>query len=495
MDTTPVAHLNDLEVRGAWNDGVAVFRGIPYATADRFAPPVAAATASDLDATDFGPIAPQVAGAQFQRADLVQAEQCLSLNVWTPGADDARRPILVWIHGGGFRTGSGASPLYEGSTLAARGDVVVVTINYRLGLLGFLGHPDLAAGDGAPCANWGMLDCVEALRWVRTHGGAFGGDPDDVTIFGESAGAAAVALLCTMPAARGLFRKAAVQSGAPLTSSIGRAARLAERAAEVAGVDGVAGLRDLPVDRILTVQQQVEAEGADRTFIPAVDGSDIPTRPGVALRDGSAAGIPLLIGSNVDEWKLWAAADPHSRDLDEDRLRSRLERSFPAASLDGLIDTVRDARAARGEGVAPNDLFYAIESERVFRVPATRVADVQSAHASTFVYLFAWGSPAMRGWLGACHGLEIAFVFGNQGRGELAAFTGSGPGADALAEQMMDAWLAFVRTGSPSVPSLPWPRHDPATRPTMVFDATSGLQHAPRDAERAIVDALVPRPR
>ena len=159
-----------------------------------------------------------------------------------------------------------------------------------------------------------------------------------------------------------------------------------------------------------------------------------------------------------------------------------------------MIDTVRDARAARGEGVAPNDLFYAIESERVFRVPATRVADVQSAHASTFVYLFAWGSPAMRGWLGACHGLEIAFVFGNQGRGELAAFTGSGSEADALAERMMDAWLAFVRTGSPSVPSLPWPPHDAASRPTMVFDATSGLQHAPRDAERAIVDALVPRP-
>jgi para-nitrobenzyl esterase len=494
MDTTPVARLGDHEARGTRSGGIAVFRGLPYATAERFAPPVPVVASTDLDATDFGSIAPQVGGAQFQSADLVQDEQCLSLNVWTPGADDARRPIMVWIHGGGFRTGSGASPLYESSTLAARGDVVVVTINYRLGLLGFLGHPDLATADGGPCANWGMLDCIEALRWVRSNGSAFGGDPDDVTIFGESAGAAAVALLCTMPAARGLFQKAAVQSGAPLTSSIGRAARLAERAAELAGVDGVPGLRDLPVDQILTVQQQVEAEGADRSFIPAVDGADIPTLPGTSLRDGSAAGIPMLIGSNVDEWKLWAPADPHSRDLDEDRLRSRLERSFPAHSLDGLIETVRGARAARGEGVAPNDLFYAIESERVFRVPATRVADAQSAHAPTFVYLFGWRSPAMRGWLGACHGLEIAFVFGNQGRGELAAFTGAGPEADALAEQMMDAWLAFVRTGSPSTPSLPWPRHDPVSRPTMVFDATSGLEHAPREAERAVVDALVPGP-
>ena len=140
-------------------------------------------------------------------------------------------------------------------------------------------------------------------------------------------------------------------------------------------------------------------------------------------------------------------------------------------------------------------MFYAVETERTFRVPALRVADTQALHAPTFVYLFGWGSPAMRGWLGACHGLEIAFVFGNQGRGELAAFTGAGPEADALAERMMDAWLAFVHTGDPSTPELTWPAHDAATRPTMVFDATTRLEHAPRDEERATVDALVNRPR
>jgi para-nitrobenzyl esterase len=491
MEPRPRAQLQDATAHGSWRDGIAVFRGLPYATAARFAPPVAVDAAGDLDATEFGPIAPQVAGAQFQRADLAQDEDCLSLNVWTPGVDDARRPIMVWIHGGAFRTGSGASPLYEGSTLAARGDVVIVTINYRLGLLGFLGHPDLAPGDGDPCANWGLLDCIEALRWVRSHGATFGGDPDDVTIFGESAGAAAVALLCTMPAAEGLFHKTIVQSGAPLTSSLERATELAERAAELAGVGAVADLRDLAVEQIVALQQQVEAEGADRTFTPAVDGTSLPIRPGLALRNGAATGIPMLIGSNVDEWKLWAPADPHSRDLDEDRLRSRLERTLPVDAIDDLVSTVRDARRARGEGTAPNDVYYAIETERVFRVPAARVADAHLPHAPTFVYLFGWGSPAMRGWLGACHGLEIAFVFGNQGRGELAAFTGSGPEADALAALMMDAWLAFVRTGDPSTEAHPWPRHDPASRPTMVFDATSGLQHAPRDEERAAVDALV----
>ena len=491
MDSAPRVHLHDSVARGTWRDGIAVFRGLPYATAARFAPPVPVTPTSDLEALDFGPIAPQVPGAQFQRADLVQDEQCLSLNVWTPGIDDQRRPIMVWIHGGAFRTGSGASPLYEGTTLAARGDVVVITINYRLGLLGFLGHPALGDGDDQPRANWGLLDCVEALRWVQAHGAAFGGNPDDVTIFGESAGAAAVSLLCAMPAARGLFHKAAVQSGAPLTTTMDRAVELAERAVALAGLRDVRQLRELDVHQVLAVQQQVEAEGADRTFVPAVDGSTIPVRPGRAIRDGSAAGIPLLIGSNVDEWKLWAPADPHSRDLDEDRLRSRLGRTFPAEALDDLIDAVRRARAGRGESSAPNDVFYAIESERVFRVPSLRVADLQAAHAPTFVYLFGWGSPAMRGWLGACHGLEIAFVFGNQGRGDVAAFTGSGPDADSLADRMMDAWLAFARTGDPSTPSLPWPSHDPAARPTMVFDVVTEVQHAPRDDERATIDALL----
>jgi para-nitrobenzyl esterase len=494
LSDAPIAHTRDGAVRGVHRNGVEVYRGIPYATADRFAAPVAAPPWADvLDATAFGPIAPQVPGAQFQSADLVQDEQCLSVNVWTPGPSGAR-PVMVWIHGGAFRTGSGASPLYEGSTLATRGDVVVMTLNYRLGALGYLAHPDLATDD-QPIGNWGMLDQVEALRWVRDNAAAFGGDPDDVTIFGESAGAAAVSLLCAMPSAAGLFHKAIVQSGAPLTSKRTTAERLAEHLAEVVGVTDVAALREVPLADLLAGQQRIEAEGADRTFIPTVDGAVIPTLPGLAIHEGSAGGIPMLVGSNVDEWKLWAPADPHSRDLDEDRLRSRLERTFPAEALDGLIDGFREARLARGESDASNEVFYAVETERTFRVPGLRLADAQTDHAPTFVYLFAWGSPAMGGWLGSCHGLEIAFAFGNQGRGELAAFTGAGPDADGLAERMMDAWLAFARTGDPSTPELPWPRHDPETRPTMVFDAASRVEPAPRDEERAVMDALLPWPK
>jgi para-nitrobenzyl esterase len=195
----------------------------------------------------------------------------------------------------------------------------------------------------------------------------------------------------------------------------------------------------------------------------------------------------MIVGTNVDEWKLWAAADPRSRDLDEAGLQRRLERRLPSGTVDDVIGAVRAARQARGERAEPNDVFYAVESERTFRTHGVRMAEAQAPHAPTFVYLFEWGSPAMGGWLGACHGLEIAFVFGTQGQGEVAAFTGAGPDADALAEHMMDAWLAFVRTGDPSTAARPWPTYEPDGRPTMVFGRTSRLEPAPRDEERAAV--------
>ena len=491
MAIAPRVELREGAVTGTERDGILTFRGIPYATVERFAPPgPAPAWTGDLEATAFGPIAPQAPGAQFQRPDLAQQEQCLSLNVWTPGTDAPSRPVLVWIHGGAFRSGSSASPLYEGSALARRGDVVVVSINYRLGALGFLAHPSLGA-EGAPFGNWGLLDCLAALRWVQDNIEAFGGDAGNITIFGESAGAAAVSLLCVMPEARGRFHRAAVQSGAPLALDVASATALAEKLATELGVDGVPALRDVPVADLLAAQTAIEATVA-RAFVPVIDGITIPpARPMKTLAGGSAAGIPLLIGTNVDEWKLWAAADPHSRDLDDDRLRSRLDERFGADRSADVIEAIRAARADRGENAEPNDIFYAAESERTFRVPGLRMALAQAGNAPTFAYLFEWSSPAMGGWLGACHGLEIAFVFGNQGRGELAAFTGAGDEADALAATMMDAWLAFARTGDPSTADLPWPPYEGESRRTMVFGRGSRVEAAPRDEERAAVETAL----
>ncbi len=493
MAQAPRVDLRDGAVTGTERDAVQVFLGIPYASAERFSPPAPpAAWTGDLEATAFGPIAPQAPGAQFQRADLEQDEQCLSLNVWTPGTGGEPRPVMVWIHGGAFRSGSSASPLYEGTALATRGDVVVVSINYRLGALGFLAHPTLAP-EGEPFGSWGLLDCVEALRWVQNNISALGGDPTNVTIFGESAGAAAVSMLCVMPAARGLFHRAAVQSGAPLSVNVETATKLAEELAARLAVSSVAALREVPVADLVAAQTQLEAT-AERAFVPVVDGVTVPlARPLKTLANGSAAGIPMLIGTNVDEWKLWAAADPHSRDLDEDRLRIRLAARFGDDRAER--GDRRDPRSPVGarESAAPNDVFYAAESERTFRVPSLRMAVAQAGNAPTFAYLFEWGSPAMGGWLGACHGLEIAFVFGNQGRGDLAAFTGAGDDADALAATMMDAWVAFARTGDPSTPALPWPVYDTVTRPTMVLGRQTSVQASPRDAERAAVEAALMR--
>jgi len=481
-------------VRGVSDEGVLAFRGIPFARAGRFEAPLPPQPWEDVfDASTFGPIAPQTPGAQFVAADLPQSEDCLSLNVWTTatGGSPSGRPVLVWIHGGGFTSGSTASPLYDGAALARRGDVVIVSVNYRLGALGFLGHPDLAGPDGL-CSNWGLLDNIAALRWVAANIGGFGGDADNVTIFGESAGGGLVALLCASPLASGLFHKAIVQSGAPAAIPLESAARVASDLVAAAGVADVAALRELPLDALLTAQASVIAAAGGRlAVVPVIDGLVLPEAPLAALAGGAAAGVPMLIGTNVDEWKLWAPGDPHSRDLDDDGLRKRIERVLPGHSAD-VAEVYRDARAARGEPTTPNELWYGVESDRIFRVPAVRVAEAQSGVAPVWMYLFGWRSPAMGGWLGACHGLEIAFVFGNQGRGVLAFFTGEGADADGLSARMADAWLAFARTGSPSTDDLPWPAFDPAARHTMVFDAKCQVEDAPREAERAFVDGLVP---
>ncbi len=425
---------------------------------------------------------PQIPGELRLRTEVGYSEDCLSLNVWTPDPD-ATRPVMVWIHGGGFRQGGAAHLLYDAAPLSARGDVVVVTINYRLGALGFLAHPDLGA-------NHGLLDQIAALRWVRDNIAGFGGDPGNVTIFGESAGGTSVALLTVSPPARGLFHRAIAQSGAGVATPMARSARRAEDLAAAAGVDRVGALRDLPVAELLTAQATVETRSRlPFAFVPTVDGAVVTERALDARAAGAAADIPMIFGTNADEWRLWAPGDPRARDLDDAGLQRRVERTL-GAGADDVIATFRRARGERGESTAANDLWFAIETDRFFRAPVLADADAHATHQpSTYVYRFDWRSPAMGGWLGACHALEIAFVFGVQGRAGIEKFTGSGPDADRVGDRMLAAWAAFAHTGDPSTPELAWPAHDPATRPTVVFDAESHLEHAPADAERAVVAA------
>jgi para-nitrobenzyl esterase len=499
-------------VRGVARDGVLAFLGIPFAApptgAGRFRPPRPAEPWPGVrEAQAFGAPAPQNAGMVARLLGLgasEASEDCLHLNVFTPATDSGRRPVMVWVHGGSFTSGTGGSPVYDGTALARRGDVMVVTLNYRLGVLGFLAHERFAAEDGGTWGNAGLLDQVAALAWVREHAPAFGGDPDNVTLFGESAGAMAVATLLGTPAARPLFRRAILQSGgAENVSDRDEAERVAARVLTELGIapERAERLREVPVDALLAAQERTVAalwrEVRGLTFQPVVDGAVVPAPPLEAVAGGDAADVPLLLGSNRDEYKLWGPTDPGARGLDADALRRRLERNVPGRDVAGvpwadrILETYRRARA----GVAPVDppeLWFAVETDRLLRAPLLRLAARHAVHQpDTWVYLFTWSSPAMEGALGACHALEIPFVFGTLEQPALRAFTGGGPEALRLSERMQDAWVAFARDGRPCHPGLPdWRPYEAGTRSTQLLGRACPVERAPAEAERALWDEV-----
>jgi len=448
------------------------------------------------------------------------SEDCLNLNLWTPGLDGGRRPVMVWVHGGSFMTGSGSGGLYRGGVLAAEGDVVVVTINYRLGLLGFLAHPALdEAGqtwlDGeewSGVGNWGLADQVASLAWVRDHIADFGGDPDNVTLFGESAGGMSVATLLAVPAAAGLFHRAIVQSGPPYTCSIDVATDRAEHFAAHIGVACTrAALTAVPADRLVAVASEIsEVSGESDSgllFTPVVDGHFLPRPPLEAVAGGSSAGVPLLIGTTRDESAVFALGSPKLMSLDMDGLRHWMRRITPEEeSIDRVIAGVQAARAARGESVEPRDLWSAIATEVMFRVGSVRLADAHGAAAGpgvgTFTYLFTWESPAFDGVLGSCHALDVPFVFGTVKNPVVQAFSGGGDEAFALSALIRRSWTSFARTGVPTCDlpgagSQAWVAWDSVSQPNMVlgpWHGSDGLVHlvdAPRNAELVAVDSIM----
>jgi para-nitrobenzyl esterase len=486
-------------VEGGRERGVLAFRGIAYAAPPigplRFrAPEPPAGWSGGRAATEPGHWAPQPEPLSTLGSEKPgpQDEDCLTLNVWTPALDGAR-PVMVWIHGGGFTAGSGASGLYRGDRLAARGDVVVVTINYRLGILGFLAHPGFAEG-GEPAGNWGLLDQIAALRWVRDNIAAFGGDPGNVTVFGESAGSISVNALLAAPAAAGLFHQAIAQSGAPGAMPLDAAAAIAAKVMAELGVSDPAALRDVPLARIMDAQAALLAErrGGPLPLSPVVDGSVLPEPPLERIVSGRGATVPLMIGTNRDEYKMFIATDPRGREPDEAVVRRRIERTFgvaatpltPSAALEGY----RRIRSARGDAVTPLELWSAIESDRMFRINSLRAAaGLSRFQPQTYCYLFDWESPALRGALGACHALELPFVFGTFDHGGMDRFAGAGPDAERLSTVMQDAWLAFARSGDPSHPGIgTWPAYEPSRRATMRLGRTVAVEDAPLEAERLL---------
>ena len=499
------------KLQGVDENGLTVFRGVPYAR-----PPVGVLRlraprppepwAGVRDASRLGCSAWQnasVLGPMIGFDVGEMSEDCLFLNIWTPACDGARRPVLVWIHGGAFILGSSSQSLYDGATMARRGDVVVVTLNYRLGSLGFLHLRDVC-GDALPATgNEGILDQIAALAWVRDEIAAFGGDPGNVTLFGESAGSISVATLLGTPRAQGLFRRAILQSGAAnFVASREQAALVTDtflRALDLTPSPHVArALQEMPAAKMMGAQQQtflaLQARTRGLPFAPTLDGEVLPRHPFEAIRDGSAKDVAVLVGTNLDEMKLFGLMDPEARTLDDAKLLKRCERAIPGNNPAGVsrarvaIDTYCRARAGRGEPTAPPDLWFAIDSDRAFRYPAMLLAEMQRTHQPhTYAYLFTWPSPFLEGVLGACHALELPFVFGTLADPLLANFSGSGPGADALAERIQDAWLAFARVSDPAHPGIgSWPAYDAERRATMLLGCECRVENAPREEERQV---------
>jgi para-nitrobenzyl esterase len=486
------------KVRGSVADGVFAFKGIPYAAppfgGNRLRPPQPVEPWSGVrDAFAYGPKCPQPSYPPEIALLLPpeiggSGEDCLTLNIWSAELGPASRPVMVWIPGGMYAYhATGASPWYDGGRFARDG-IVCVSINYRVAIDGFL---TLEEGN----ANRGLLDQIAALEWVRENIAAFGGDPGNVTIFGESAGALSIGTLLAMPRAEGLFRRAIVQSGsAHHVIPAAAARRVCQRVAEKLGVEVTReAIAAIGIDRLLAAQTELEADLAARPdperwgaevvassmpWQPAIDGEVLPAPPIERIAAGSAAGVDLMVGTNVDETRLFLVPTGAIGFIPQEALAA-------AVMAYGLpVDTTLAFYSAAHSGAGAGDLFSAIQTDWYWRIPAIRLADAHAASAAaTYMYEFAWRSSQFDGLLGACHALEIPFVFDTLGSGTDLLWGANPP--QPLADAIHAAWAAFATEGNPG-----WPKYDLSRRATMRFDVALEVVDDPRSAERALWEGV-----
>ena len=509
MQVTHPVTLRSGSIEGELRNGLHIFRGIPYARPPvnglRWCRPQHVARWDGVrPAQNFGAIAPQERNGQMGIPALdvpgEMSEDCLYLNVWTPTlAADAKLPIMVWIHGGGYSLGSGSQPLYDGSELARRG-VVLITINYRLGPFGFLRLNEVTRGRMPSTGLEGLLDQIAALHWIGDNAAAFGGNANNITLFGESAGAFSICCLMTMPRARGLFHRAIVQSGGASTANrLDRAQHSAKRfISNVKGAEVcVTALERAATEEILAAASALASMPATpddeigvMPFQPVVDGDLLPEKPIVSIAAGTGADIDLIVGSTADEWLLFA--DPSLATLSDGGLLDWCSRRYGDAAAAQLLKSYEFA-----PGTTNLSRLSSLETDRLFSAAARDLVAKRAAHAArTFRYRFDHKSPSLGGVLGACHTVELGFVFGTFKAKQYQAFFGAGKDEAALSNLVQIAWTTFARSGEPALPnSIEWPMslHSPAL---VLFESSGeGFRIAmPNEMERlwdAYADTLV----
>jgi len=503
----PIVETKYGKTRGVSADGVQIFKGIHYGqsteNAARFLPPMPPKPWTGVfDAFQYGPMAPQnlstATGSDIRIAmgDIFGpgtiSEDCLVLNIWTAGVR-GKRPVMIWLHGGGYTGGSDGAPTYDGTNLARKRDVVVVGINHRLNVFGYLYLGEVGGEKYRDSGNVGMLDIVLALEWVRDNIAQFGGDPGNVTIFGESGGGGKVSTLMAMPPARGLFHKAIVESGSMLRATSREDADAAARRflTEVnVTPERVDDLSKIPMSQMLAALRSMTGPNAIRLG-PVVDGRALPSHPFDPAAPSLSASVPMLIGTNgTESTLLLGLGDSGLFSLNEADMRIKLKaylRLSDETKLDSLIATYQKDRP----NATPSDIYFAITTDRMMRMNAITQAErkVLEGRAPAYMYVFAWQTPVLGGKLRSPHGIELAFVFDNTDK--TTGLNGTGVDLAPLADQVSGAWAAFARTGNPNHSGLPhWPAYTISERATMIFNDESKVVNDPGKDERLAMSAL-----
>jgi para-nitrobenzyl esterase len=503
MEKTKIIETNTGKVQGYIEKDIHIFKGIPFAEPPigelRFKPPVKKERWEGvLDATEYGPIALQ---GNFPLVDLLhqilpqefqESEDCLTLNIWTPKTDDKKRPVMIWIHGGGFIADGSSNLIFNGSSLAIRGDVVVVSINYRLGAFGFLYIPGITA-------NAGLLDQIAALEWIQRNIEVFGGDSNNVTVFGQSAGGGSCLSLLGIPLAKGLFKKAIVQSAPILQrnptirSTNDLMIKLGLKSRDITTLRKLKAEDIIKAQNIVMKESLETDEGEFMPFRPSVDieGNTLPIHPLEAIKNGEGKNVDLLIGCTEEEAKLHSFS-PEEKNLTAEKLESSITYlltplDLPIESktlIQKYINAMRNLRP-----ITPVDVYSAICSDLMFRIPDIHIAEAKSKHnPDVYFYIFTWPSPLFKG---ASHFGEVPFVFGTLNIRGMKSIFGRGSEAKKLSEKIMDTWIAFARNGNPNHSNIPeWPVYNTEKRATMMIGKEFKVVNAPYEKEREIWEDL-----